>query len=505
MTGELIRGAIVERDLTLEADVVIIGSGPAGAISAAILSAAGARVIVLEEGDLHAPDDFPSDESTAYLSLYQEAGARATADGAITILQGRTVGGGSTVNWMTSLRTPTSTLEYWRERHKVEGIDDEALAPHFEAVERRLNIHPASPDDINANNAALLRGLKRLGWSPALLPRNTHECTNLGLCGFGCPIPAKRTATLTWLEDARARGVTLVTSSRVSRILRRGNEVSGVEAHTRGATARRITVSAPRAIVAGGAINTPALLLRSGIASRSTGRRTWLHPVVATLGEYDERIAPWSGSPQSVGSHHFAERDAAMGFFLETPPIHPVLAALAIPAFGAAHRDLMNRVANSAAIIGLCIDGFSGEEPGGTVTIDGTGHPKLRYPFTRRLAEAANAAMTASARIHLAAGAHTVRTLHNEPVEIRSDEDLVRISRRKFGPNLLSIFSAHPMGGCAMGEDPRVSVVDSRGRHHQTGGLHVFDGSVFPTSLGVNPMLTIYGIASLFATDLANG
>lgn len=499
MPADIISGSSIDRPLERKADVVVVGSGPGGAMSASLFAAAGARVVVVEEGDLFAPDQMPLDESAAYLELYQEAGGRATKDRAITILQGRSVGGGSTVNWMTSLRTPQSTLDYWERRCAVSGFDAATMSSAFDAIERRLSVHPATPADINANNAALLRGLRSLGWQHEFLPRNAHECTNLGRCGTGCPIPAKRTATLTYLADALDDGAALITRCRVERIVVDGGRATGVAGHTRGATSQRVRIDAPLIVLASGAVNTPALLLRSGLDEGTTGRRAWLHPVTAVLGEYEERIDPWRGSPQSVGSHHFADRGARMGFFLETPPIPPLLGSLALPVAGERHHDLMKRLPHSAAIISLSIDGFSDEEPGGRVEIDRSGHPSLDYSITPRLREALVAGMVAAAQIHLAAGAHIVRTLHNEPIEISSPGEIAAIEAAPCAPNTLFLASAHPMGGCAMGDDRARAVVDSRGLHHRVKGLAITDGSLFPTSLGVNPMLTIYAVANILS------
>ena len=176
-----------------------------------------------------------------------------------------------------------------------------------------------------------------------------------------------------------------------------------------------------------------------------------------------------------------------------------MLAALSLPAFGATHRDFLRLLPNLTAMIGLCIDGFHRDEVGGTVVVERSGRIRLRYPFTARFREAAREAMRAMASIALAAGARRALTFHSDPLEISSAADLSKIASAPFDPLDLSVFSAHQMGGCAMGEDPKRAVVNSRGRHHQLSNLHVADGSLFPTGLGVNPMLTIYGVAALVA------
>ena len=264
-------------------------------------------------------------------------------------------------------------------------------------------------------------------------------------------------------------------------------------------TGRRVTVSAARFVVSGGAINSPALLLRSGLPDPHgrVGRRTFLHPVVATIGLFDRRIDPFYGAPQSVASHAFTERPGQTGFFLEVAPLHPVLASMALSGFGAPHRDGMKLLSRSSVVIALLRDGFLPDDEGGTVSLRENGKRlSIRYELGESHAEAMREAMKVSARIQLAAGAREVRTLHRDPVVVQEERDLAVIDTRPVGRNMCGVFTAHQMGGCAAGPDPRVSVVDANLRHHHVANLWVFDGSVFPTSLGVNPQLSILGIVS---------
>jgi choline dehydrogenase-like flavoprotein len=228
--------------------------------------------------------------------------------------------------------------------------------------------------------------------------------------------------------------------------------------------------------------------------------RTFLHPVVATVARFDTRIDPFYGAPQSVASRAFIERPGRIGFFLEVPPLHPMLASLALPGFGAAHRAGMKLLSRTNAVIALLRDGFLPGDEGGTVSLrEGGRRLSIRYRLGEAHWEAAREAMRVSARIQLAAGAREVRTLHAQPVVIRSEGDLAAIDDRPLGPNLVGVFTAHQMGGCAAGSDPEVSVVDGNFRHHHLANLWVFDGSVFPTSLGVNPQLSILGVVSAAA------
>lgn len=471
----------------MKTDVCVIGSGPGGAMVASRLAAAGVKVVVLEEGGLHTRAEFDMQEASAYPRLYQDRGNRATADLSIAILQGRAVGGGTVVNWTTSFRTPEHVLEHWRSTEGAE-VTAGALAPHFAEVEQRLNIQQVDVDDTNANNRLIYDGCKKLGWQVDTTRRNVKGCLRTGYCGMGCPVDAKQSAALTYLPDAIARGAVLKPDSRAERIeLAQGRAVAVV--------GRDFRIEPQVVVLSAGAINSPALLLRSGLTDGPVGQKTWLHPTIAVAGYYDHPVEGFYGAPQSVASHHFARRPEGAGFFIEAAPVHPMLAALAAPGFGAPMRAQMAALANVAATIGLMIDGFSEGEPGGTVTLR-DGRPRLDYPFTDRLHECFRAAMKAICRVQLATGAKEIRTSHVHEVRITSEADLRLIDQAPMGPNLFGVFSAHQMGGCRMGADPKRSVVDPRLRHHRVKNLFVVDGSVFPTGLGVNPMESIYGLAS---------
>ena len=504
-----IRAGVDIVDPTFEVDYVVVGSGPGGSTAAAVLAAAGAKVAVLEEGGHYTRRDFNMQEGWAYPTLYQEHGNRATEDLSIMVLQGRSVGGGTTVNWTSSFRTPDRTLALWAARHGVQGLDPATLAPHFDAVEQRLELGAGNPDDVNTNNRKLHDGAAKLGWHPELIRRSVKGCARLGYCGMGCPLDAKRTARTTFLADAVAAGADVYADCRATLIESDRGRVRGVIAEvvdretdrTRG----RLVAYARRGVVlAGGAINTPAFLLRAhaGADSGLVGRRTFLHPTVPVIAFYDQPVEAFYGAPQSVAVHQFADRGDRVGYIFETAPVHPMLAALAFPGFGDTHRQIMQRLPYAQATIALMIDGHH-EDPGGEVRVGSNGRVRLRYPLTDALKEAAVSAMTDMARLQLAAGAREVWTLHETPVVIRSEADLPRIADAPFGPNRCTLFSAHQMGGAAMGEDPARSVVSSRGRHHQIENLWITDGSVFPTALGVNPQLSVYAHAHLFATEIA--
>ena len=489
-----------DKDLLLKPDLCIVGSGPGGAMVASRLARAGASVVVLEEGGYHTKEEFDMQEATAFPRLYQDRGNRATADLSIQVLQGRAVGGGTVVNWTTSYRTPDHVLEHWQ---RTEGLalTPEMLRPHFEEVEQRLSITKVDYEDTNPNNRLIYDGCKKLGWQVDTTKRNVRQCLRTGYCGMGCPVDAKQSAALTYLPDAVNAGAEVYANCRVEKIEWKATRATAVvgallEPGTQKATGRTIRVEPRLVVVSGGALNSPALLLRSGLDQGPVGKKTWLHPVVGMGAFYQERIEAFYGAPQSVASHHFARRSEGAGFFIEAAPVHPMLASTAMPGFGPALRARMALLPNVCATISLMVDGFDAGEEGGTVTLREGGGPKLDYPFTDRMYECFRAGMKAIARIHLQTGAKEIVSFHADPVTIRSEADLGLIDGMAMGPNRVAVFTAHQMGGCRMGADPARSVVNPQLRHHTLANLFVVDGSVFPTSLGVNPMESIYGLAS---------
>ncbi len=501
---------MIEWTRRLTPEVCIIGSGAGGAVAAATLAGAGHEVLVVEEGGHRTRKDFNMREDVAFRHLYEEGGARATADLGVSILQGRTVGGTTVVNWTTSFRTPEPVLQHWRDHFGVAELDAATLAPHFAAVEERLNIREIPLEESNRNNRLLYDGCQALGLAAAPTRRNVKQCMKSGYCGMGCPIDAKQSMLVTYLPDAVARGATVLYRCHIDRldieagrVVRARGQVLSEDGHT--PTGATLEIEAKHFIVSAGAINSPALLIRSGLGGSSSplGRRTFLHPTVGVSARHKEIVEPYYGAPQSIASHALAHRGNQCGLFLETAPIHPMLAALSLPGFAETHRREMLDLPYLSAHIALAIDGFGATETGGTVQVRPSGAPQLDYVLPPRIWEAIRTAVRKLAEIDLAAGAEVVRTGHDPVIEIRSQADLAKLDSAPYATGRIAVFSAHVMGGCTMGADPIRSVVrPSDLRHHRIANLYVIDGSVLPTSLGVNPQETIYGIAHWVAGRL---
>ncbi|HEX4883232.1 MAG TPA: GMC family oxidoreductase [Casimicrobiaceae bacterium] len=500
-------------DLALDCDVAVIGSGAGGGIAAEILALAGLAVVVVEEGPLRSSSDFRMREADAYPDLYQESAARKTADKSINILQGRCVGGGTTVNWTSSFRTPSRTLEHWTRVHRVPDCSPQAMAPWFERMEQRLEIGPWSMPP-NANNAALARGADAVGIPWGTIRRNVRGCADLGYCGVGCPLNAKLSTLVTALPVALDRGATLVTRMRAERLVHERSRVVALEGHGMDASGtmpgtRRIVVRARAFVSAAGAIGTPALLLRSLVPDPHAliGKRTFLHPVVVSAAVMPQRIDGFAGAPQTVYSDHYLDSlplDGPIGFKLEAPPVHPILAAITLPGHGAAHARVMRDFAHLHVQLALLRDGFHPESPGGTVRLRDDGTPVLDYPLSPYLWEGVRRAMQAMAELQFAAGATQVMPIHGAGTTFANAADARKgIAAFGLAPLVTPLVSAHVMGGCPMGGDPKTSVVTPAGRHRELDNLLVADGSLFPTSIGANPQLSIFAFAARVAEGLA--
>ncbi|MDH4556328.1 GMC family oxidoreductase [Pseudomonas sp. BN417] len=506
-------GSRLEQDLTLEADVAIVGSGAGGGTTAEILSAAGFKVLLIEEGPLKTSSDFKMQEAEAYPSLYQEGIGRMTKDGAITILQGRAVGGTTLVNWTSSFRTPDPTLEHWAREHGVKGLSVAEMAPWFEKMEQRLGVAPwAIPP--NPNNDVIRLGCEKLGLHWKVIPRNVRGCWNLGYCGMGCPTNAKQSMLVTTIPATLDKGGELLYLARAEKLLIEGDKVTGIEClgldeRCVAPTGRKIRVKARHYVLAGGGINTPGLLLRSDAPDPHgrTGKRTFLHVVNFSAAQFERLINPFYGAPQSIYSDHFQWDDGATGrmsYKLEVPPLHPSLTSTLLGRFGIDNALRMEQLPHTNVMLALMRDGFHPDSAEGTVELRGDGSPVLDYRMTDYTWDGIRRAYQVMAEVQFAAGARAVLPMHADADYVKTLSEArslidglpLELYRARLG-------SAHVMGGCAMGEDPQQAVTDSLGRHHQLANLSIHDGSLFPTSIGANPQLSIYGLTAKLASALA--
>ena len=498
-------------------DVAIIGSGAGAGITAELLSKAGLKVVIIEEGPLKSSSDFNQKESEAYPQLYQESAARKTEDKAINILQGRCVGGSTTVNWTSSFRTPASTLAFWQENFGLKDYTVDALLPYFEQAERRLNIGPWLTQP-NENNDLLRRGAAKLGIPAQSISRNVKGCWNLGSCGMGCPTNAKQSMLVTTIPAALDKGAQLLVETRAERFELANGRITALvcsfgpqnKAPDQQTYARVATkIIAKHYVLAGGAINSPALLLRSGAPDPhgNLGKRTFLHPVVMSSGVFAQRVEAWQGAPQTIYTDHFLDTqpiDGPIGYKLEAPPLHPVIFASTVPGMGQTQHDLLKAFPHNHTLLALMRDGFHDQSRGGKIKLRGDGSPVLDYPLTDYVMDGARRALLSMMEIQFAAGATKVLPLHEMAQPYTSwAQARDALSTLPIKPMLTKVVSAHVMGGCGLASTEKLGVARPDGVHWQIENLSIHDGSLFPTSIGANPQLSIYGVVNRLAQDLA--
>lgn len=511
---KVLGGAHGARPEKMVCDVAIIGSGAGAGISAELLARAGLRVVIIEEGPLKSSSDFNQKEAEAYPALYQESAGRKTFDKGVTILQGRCVGGSTTVNWTSSFRTPLDTLSYWQQKFALPDYTNDALAPYFQQAETRLNMGPwlVAP---NENNDLLRRGAARLGIPAAAIARNVKGCWNLGSCGMGCPTNAKQSMLVTTIPAALDLGATLLVETRAEQfelVNGRLRSVRCIAVKPNGAPVESgvnaTTIVAKHFVLAAGAINSAALLLRSNAPDPHgrLGRRTFLHPVVMSAAIMSQKVQAWAGAPQTIYTDHFLGTqpiDGPIGFKLEAPPLHPVIFASTVFGYGQEQAAMLAQFPHTHVLLALLRDGFHEEAAGGQVKLRGDGSPELDYPLTDFVMAGARRALLAMMEIQFAAGARQVLPMHESARPCNNwTEGRQAVAALSMQPLLTKVVSAHVMGGCGLAGTEALGVTRPDGVHWQLDNLSIHDGSIFPTSIGANPQLSIYGIVNRLAQGL---
>lgn len=509
--GSVVQGNAVDSDLTLTADVCVIGTGAGGAVVAARLAEAGHDVVLLEEGGYWSSADFTESEAEMVPRLYADRGLRTTDDLAVSLLQGRCVGGGTTVNWMMTLRTPDFVLDEWSRTHSTEGMSPAAMTTVFERIEDEIHARPVPTDAHNPNNSLLIDGATRLGWNTRAAVNNARECVRAGFCGIGCRYDAKQSTLVTYVPRALAAGARLYSDVRVERVQiagprgRRGLKRVHCMVLDRdtGALRRSLIVNTPTVVLGAGAVGTPVILQRSGLGGGGVGRFLRLHPTTAAMGVYDREVYGPAGIPQSALCDDFLRGNGdGYGFWIECPALLPGLAAAAVTEFGASHRRIMQRFANFGSLIVLVRDGAELARSDGGVSVSRRGRVRIRYRVSQSTARMLRDGIAAAARIHLAAGAREVQTLHSPAVRLRSEADIAAVHAAPCGHNQINLLSAHVNGTCRIGGSPQTSGCTPEFERHGAPGIFVADGSLLPTAPGVNPQLTIMAVADVAASRI---
>jgi choline dehydrogenase-like flavoprotein len=515
-----------EAPVELTADVVVVGSGAGGGVVAAELAKAGRSVLVVEAGPFVDESEMPRDELDAYGRLYLNYGLLSTWDGAITMLAGSGVGGGTLVNWMTCLDAPADVRTEWVREHGLEGVDGADWAADAATIELELGVAPSV--SIPPKDELIRRGATELGWESDVIRRNATDCGDCGSCPFGCRRGAKQSGIRAHLATAVAHGARVLDRARVTTLIQGpGGSILGVSGHLApaaldapaGAPTRSFTIRAGQVVLAAGALRSPAILQASGVEHPAIGRYLRVHPVPVVGAIHDEPVDMWRGTMQSVRSMEFATVEPGRRpYVIESAPGHLGLLALVLPWESAAsHADLMARARHFSPLIAITRDGGEGR-----VQLTRAGRVRIDYRLDDLGRATARHALVAMARLARAGGAreivavgmpllrHHVDGAHDEARRFGAFERA--LAAMDFGPHRGTVASAHQMGTLRMGANPATHPADPSGRLRRDSrgsvipGLYVADTSTFPTALGVNPMIAVMTMARRVSrTILAEG
>jgi len=497
VTGAFLRGRDLTGELSLDVDAVVIGTGAGGGVALRELARAGLNAVALEEGAWSTSADFDQREDHMLPRLFQDMGGRSTEDMGIRVLQGRGVGGSTVHNTNLCKRTPDAILELWARKYGVSGASVADLAPAFEAIERDLSVTEIAGPQRNANNEALRKGCEALGWRGAPLKHNRVGCQQSGFCELGCAYDAKENALKVLLPQAVDAGARVYSDVEATGLLHDGRQITGVHGIARGSEGEALHAVAVRArtvVLAASAIGSAALARRSDVPDPygQLGRGLRMHPGAVVAGRFDGPIEGWHGIPQSYEcTEHLSHEEGSDRRVWIVPAFaHPVGAAASMPGFGAAHMASMRAYPNLSVLTAMVHDETSGE-----VLAGDDGRPVVRYVMTESDRAQLGKGLAACARLLLAAGAQevTIPAIPSRRVTRVAELDALDFSFVR--PHGVPLTAVHPMGTMRLGDDPRRSVVSSTGEHHQLRGLFVADGSLFPTSLGGPPQISIYAFA----------
>lgn len=500
---KVVEGRTHAGDLTVSCDAIVVGSGAGGAVVARVLAEAGLDVVVLEEGG-HVPhaEYAALPPSLVMRRMGREAFTTAAVPlgdtPVISVLAGRAVGGSSTLTGGICFRIPESVTDHWAGGLGLPTMSSAALAPMFDAVERELGVTEV-PRDLRSEATRLFvdaAGRAGVGFRP--LRRNTKECRGASNCNFGCPYDAKMSVDFNYLPKAVAAGARIFSDVRVDRVTTADGRATGVEGvvlDVRGSRRGRARLTARTIVISAGTLHTPGILRRTGVGrrSRQLGRNITLHPTFRAAALFPQRVEAWKGSMQSVWSDHFEKEGITlMNAF---PPVS--ILAGAMPGIGAEFMHRARQMGHLSTFGGIVHD-----EGGGRLWRIPGREPLLTYRMAPRDRARFLRGMELIATTFFEAGAREVYLpLYGAP-GLRSMDELKTLLGKRIPSRLIESVTYHPLGSARMGRDPGGSVVDEHGQAHDLPGLYVADGSVLPTSLGVNSQLPIMAVATKIAWGL---
>ncbi|KAJ8774069.1 hypothetical protein K2173_009500 [Erythroxylum novogranatense] len=495
--------------LVIQCDAVVIGSGSGGGVLAGVLAKAGYKVLLLEKGNYFARNNLPLLEGFAMDQMYLSSGLLATDDMGAVILAGSTVGGGSTVNWSTSIKTPQHVMNEWSDHYSLELYGSKLYKEALDVVCAKMGVQSEINDE-GFNNAILRKGCQELGYPINTIPRNAESDHYCGWCSLGCKDGRKKGTAETWLVDLVNSGNgAILPGCEAIKILckqksgKHKEMASGVAFEFEYKGIKDLCVVESKVTIAAcGAISTPALLKASGLKNPNIGKNLRLHPVTMAWGYFPEGQWPeewkksYEGGIMTAMSTVVVDFDrSGYGAVIQTPSLHPGMFSALMPwVSGSDMKRRMSRISRTAHIFALARDKGSGTVSSPT---------SISYQMNTDDEKNLQRGLERILRILAAAGAEEIGTHHPKGKSLNvkkvSYHEFERFVKKESSRPLRDlssqICSAHQMGSCRMGFDPKDSVVNQMGETWEVEGLFLADTSVFPTALGVNPMVTVQAIA----------
>lgn len=490
----------IEQDRELKADVVIVGGGPGGASSARALSAAGLKVILLEEGPPQSR--FRPNQGHTMRYHMQEGGAMvAMGDRAfMPIAAGRGLGGGTLINSAIAWRAPDEILDGWAQLLNDDRFGAAGLKPFYDEVWEYLGVSlPANDYVAGENNRLIVRGVEKMGYDGGYMHRYTPTCLGCGVCYFGCPSGGKSSTNLHMLPEAVHYSTQIIADTKVTEVLVEGGRAVGVVGRHFHPDSRvaggKVTIRAEKVILSAGGIGTPRLLHVAGLGKTlgPVGKGLHVHPGNMVAGVCEQPIEMWKGGTQAAFFRH-PELPGVLPHTFSGPPEVCLMVQQRV---GAKAKQGLAEVANLCGLVVMVSD--KGE---GSVSAFEDGRAYITYDFSEHDLERTKAGMYHGAKVLLAGGAYEVMAPVHGTGRYRDAESFYTAIKSARLQDF-SLYAAHPMSTCRMGLDPETSVVKPTGETHKLPGLYLLDGSIFPTSLGVNPSITIFAMTTMLARTLA--
>ncbi len=487
----------IKKDVKIEADLCVVGSGAAGAIIAKEIAETGRRVVLLEAGSYFRPPYYGHNIQEGMEKLYFQRGFRAMLGrrSSIVTMQGRAVGGTTVVNSAISFRLPEWIRTRWASEFGLK-FSNTVLDETYARVEKTLNIKPVDPDVQGRNNLLFKQGCDNLGIHSSPIYRNERNCKACGVCLVGCPEGAKLSMDLTYVPWGLKAGMDLYINCQAEKVILEKGEARGIRGRflepETDQPGPAIEVRSKLTMISAGVMASPIILLKSGVPNRSKmiGRNLLNHPGTGMLGQFKEVVNAWEGANQGYESSQWAKD----GIVLETVWGPSSITSIRLPEFGEKNLAIMKKIKHITSFGAM----IRATTTGRVIPTPGSYNPIIYYPINQHDVGLLQRALKYVAEVYFAAGAEAIYPMVYGLPEVITDAKQVKLfEEMKLKPTSVNLIGNHPMGTCRMGEDPGSSVVNSNCESHEVKNLFVCDASIFPTAPGVNPQLTIFAFADM--------